>query len=706
MKINHPHLHFKGEISLRSCTRYVVVHHTEREHWTIHQWHKNHSNRKGWLGFGYHYFIDQKTCEIYEGRQRNEDGSHVKHYNDCTIGVCFDGNFDKYEIKDAQLRASVELIASLQLIYDAPLLRHCDFPGVKKKSCPGENFPIKDLKALVDEKKYELLKEILELPVATCDRLSFKESLEKRNRTEYVTIHHAKAYGTIKEVHQWWIKSGKAGVPYHYYIDKNGKVFEGRPRDTKGALAKMINSRAVGIGLEGDFDKNPVNSKQWDSCVKLAALLEMLYRATSHRHSDFSMINSTSPGKNFAFDEFRHEVRELKAAAVAALSKRLDDGMPVRQMPPLTFIPKSKYDAAANHPNKYISLLKGKKVGVVCNPTSMVEDVHLVDFLRSKNVDVVKIFAPEHGFRGDADAGTRVNDGKDSRTGLPVISLFKNGTNKPSAETLKDVDVILFDIQDVGVRFYTYLTNLVDMMESAAENGKPLILLDRPNPNGFYVDGPVLQPQYASFVGRTPVPIVYGMTIGEYATMVNEEGWLKNNVHCNLTVVWLENYNRHAIYELPVKPSPNLPDWQSVYLYPSLCLFEGTIVSVGRGTNHPFHGYGHPEIRGAYSFVPTSMPGAQHPLHENECCRGDNLESFANDFKIVEDRLHLEWLREAYLQLKDKEFFTSYFLKLAGTPDLQEAIVADKTIEDIQLSWQRGIHDFMVKIRGKYLHYK
>lgn len=705
MKINHPHLHFKGEISLRSCTRYVVVHHTEREHWTIHQWHKNHSNRKGWLGFGYHYFIDQKTCEIYEGRQRNEDGSHVKHYNDCTIGVCFDGDFNKIKIKDAQLRASVELIALLQLIYDAPLLRHSDFPGVKK-TCPGTEFPFEPLKALVDEKKYELLKEVLELPVATCKGLSFKESLEKRNRTEYVTIHHAEAYGTIREVHQWWIKQGMAGVPYHYYIDKDGKVFEGRPRNTKGALARMINSRAVGIGLEGDFDKNPVNSKQWDSCVKLAALLEMLYRATSHRHSDFSMTNPTSPGKNFAFDVFRHEVRELKAAAVAALSKRLDGDMPARQMPPLTFIPKSKYDAAANHPDKYIPLLKGKKVGVVCNPTSIAEDVHLVDFLRSKSVDVVKIFAPEHGFRGDADAGARVNDGKDSRTGLPIISLFKKGANKPSAETLKDVDVILFDIQDVGVRFYTYLTNLVDMMEVAAENGKPFILLDRPNPNGFYVDGPVLQPQYASFVGRTPVPIVYGMTIGEYATMVNEEGWLKNKVHCNLTVVWLENYNRHAIYELPVKPSPNLPDWQSVYLYPSLCLFEGTIVSVGRGTNHPFHGYGHPEMHGAYSFVPTSMPGAQHPMYENECCRGDSLESFAKDFKIVEDCLHLEWLRDAYLQLKDKDFFTSYFLKLAGTPELQEDIMADKTIEDIQLSWQRGIHDFMVKIRGKYLHYK
>lgn len=703
MKTNHPHLQFKEEIPLRPCTYYVVVHHTAKEHYTIQQWHKEHSKKIDWLGFGYHYFIDQNTCEIYEGRQRNEEGSHVKHYNDCSIGVCFDGDFDKNKIKDAQLRASVELIASLQLIYAAPLLRHKDFPGVQK-SCPGDNFPFdEELKALVDEKKYELLKEILKLPVATCDGLSFKESLERRNRTEYVTIHHAKAYGTIKEVHQWWIKSGKAGVPYHYYIDKNGKVFEGRPRDTKGALATMINSCAVGIGLEGDFDKNPVNSKQWDSCVKLAALLEMLYGAKSHRHSDFS--ETTSPGKNFAFDAFRHEVRELKAAAVSALSKRLDGGTPVRQMPPLTFIPKSEYDAAANHPNKYIPLLKGKKVGVVCNHTSMVENVHLVDFLRSKSIDVVKIFAPEHGFRGDADAGACVNDGKDSRTGLPVISLFKNGTIKPSAETLKDVDVILFDIQDVGVRFYTYLTNLTDMMESAAENGKPFILLDRPNPNGFYVDGPVLQPEYvSSFVGRTPIPIVYGLTIGEYATMVNKEGWLKNKDHCNLTVVWMEHYNRHAIYELPVKPSPNLPDWQSVYLYPSLCLFEGTIVSVGRGTSHPFHCYGHPEMRGAYSFVPTSMPGARNPLHKNECCRGESLVGFANDFKIVEKRLHLEWLRDAYLQLKHKDFFTSYFLKLAGTPELQEDIMADKTIEEIQFSWQQGIHEFM-KIRSKYLHY-
>ena len=267
----------------------------------------------------------------------------------------------------------------------------------------------------------------------------------------------------------------------------------------------------------------------------------------------------------------------------------------VLEMPRLVFIDKAHYVSAAMQLDDYLPLLQEKRVGVVGNQTSIVGNTHLVDTLLSLGIDVRKIYTPEHGFRGTADAGAKVNSGKDEKTGLTIVSLY--GKNKkPTAEMLQGIDIILFDLQDVGVRFYTYISTMSYVMEAAAENKLPVIVLDRPNPNGFYVDGPVLKSENQSFVGMHQVPVVYGMTIGEYAKMVNGEGWLKNGVRCDLTVIPINKYNRNAIYELPVRPSPNLPNWESVYLYPTLCFFEGTIVSIGRGTETPFQIYGHPDI--------------------------------------------------------------------------------------------------------------
>jgi uncharacterized protein YbbC (DUF1343 family) len=570
-----------------------------------------------------------------------------------------------------------------------------------------------------DEKKFTLLQnEVMGLPIIPTN-LTFKGPLDSREKTDYIVIHHTAVLRphTVQEVHQWHLnrKDEMYGIAYHYFIKKDGTVFEGRPRDSKGALVPCINNRAIGICLEGNFNKETIGAKQWEACVKLAALLEMQYRAKTHQHREFDNKTS-SPGFHFDFEKFKSEVRKFKAQTKSILSKRLDDGGEIRQLPPMAFVPAEKYDAAADHPSKYLHLLEGKRVAVVCNPTSRVKNVHLVDFLLSKGIEVCKIFAPEHGFRGDADAGARIIDGKDPQTQLPIISIYNGNTLLPSSEDLSDVDVILFDIQDVGVRFFTYLSNLTDMMEAAAVNKKKIIVLDRPNPNGFYVDGPSM-PTAASGgknpVGRHPVPIVYGMTIGEYAMMVNGEGWLKNNMKCDLTVVWMDQYNRRAIYELPIKPSPNLPDWQSVYLYPSLCLFEGTTVSVGRGTHHPFCCFGHPQMRGSFSFTPKSMTGATNPLHKNTRCNGESLVSFANDYAIVEERLHIEWLRDAYFQLSNlpdddacnQSFFKPYFTTLMGDTTLEDSIIADQSIEDIQFSWQREIHDFMKDIRSKYLHY-
>ena len=369
----------------------------------------------------------------------------------------------------------------------------------------------------------------------------------------------------------------------------------------------------------------------------------------------------------------------------------------------MAFVDKARYISAAMQMDDYLTLLQGRRVGVVGNQTSIVGERHLVDTLLSLGIDIRKIYTPEHGFRGTADAGAKVNSGKDEKTGIPIVSLY--GKNKkPTPEMLQGIDIILFDLQDVGVRFYTYISTMSYVMEAAAENGIPVVVLDRPNPNGFYVDGPVLKPENHSFVGMHQVPVVYGMTIGEYALMVNGEGWLKNGIDCDLTVIPIKGYNRNAIYELPVKPSPNLPNWESVYLYPTLCFFEGSSVSVGRGTETPFQVYGHPDMRGSYSFTPQSTSGASKPLLEGQRCRGENLVEFAHDYPHNESQLHLEWIIDAYQQLKDKGFFKDYFRLLAGDKQLQRDIENGKSVDEIRASWSDDLASFLA-IRQKYLLY-
>ena len=369
----------------------------------------------------------------------------------------------------------------------------------------------------------------------------------------------------------------------------------------------------------------------------------------------------------------------------------------------LTFVDKEHYISAAMLIENYLPLIDGKRVGVVGNQTSIIGNTHLVDTLLSIGIDVKKIFTPEHGFRGKADAGAKVNSSQDEKTGLPIVSLYGK-TKKPTPEMLQDIDVILFDLQDVGVRFYTYISTMTYVMEAAAENDIPVVVLDRPNPNGFYIDGPILKPENQSFVGMHQVPVVYGMTIGEYAWMVNDEGWLKDGVTCDLTVISIRGYKRNAIYELPVKPSPNLPNWESVYLYPTLCFFEGTNVSVGRGTETPFQVFGHPDIRGSYTFTPKSIGGASKPLHENQRCRGENLVEYAYDYRHNENQLHLEWIIDAYQQLKDKGFFKDYFRLLAGDKQLQRDIENGKSADEIRASWKDDLEAFKA-IRAKYLMY-
>lgn len=394
---------------------------------------------------------------------------------------------------------------------------------------------------------------------------------------------------------------------------------------------------------------------------------------------------------------------------------------------------------AANRTGKYLTLLQGKKVGVVANQTSvifkeatdinlaspigsqeprdttaegrpMTDDgrsqtyyTHLVDSLLSLDVDIQKVFAPEHGFRGEADAGEKVKDGTDAQTGLPLISLY--GKNrKPSAQQLKGLDVVLFDIQDVGVRFYTYIATLQLVMEACAENNVPIIVLDRPNPNANYVDGPTLEAAHTSFLGMTEIPLVYGMTIGEYANMINEEGWLEGKRKADLTVIPLENWNHDTEYHLPIRPSPNLPDDTSITLYPSLGLFEGTNVNAGRGTEFQFQRYGASFLDSTqYSFTYTPVPnfGSKTPKEEGKKCFGKDL---SENPRMQE--VSLQWLIDAYTNAIDKSkvFNTDGFTKHAGTAKLQQQIEAGKTEEEIKESWQGDLKKFR-KVRRKYLIY-
>ncbi len=352
----------------------------------------------------------------------------------------------------------------------------------------------------------------------------------------------------------------------------------------------------------------------------------------------------------------------------------------------------------------YLPLLQGKKVGVVSNQTSILPNTkqqHLVDFLLENKIEVVKVFVPEHGFRGTADAGEKVNNSIDSKTGLSIVSLY-GANKKPSSEQLKDLDVLVFDLQDVGVRFFTYISTLHYVMEASAEEGKSLIVLDRPNPNGNYVDGPMLKKGFESFVGMHPIPIVHGLSIGELAQMINGEKWLKGGLKAKLTIVPVANWNHDTPYELPVKPSPNLPNALSIRLYPSTCLFEGTVVSLGRGTYFPFQVYGYPDKSfGDFSFTPVSIDGmSKTPPHQDKVCYGRDLrnESLAQPFT-------LSYLLEAYGHSRMKEkFFNSYFNTLVGTDELKKQILAGKTEAEIRETWQQGLTDY-AQLRKKYLLY-
>lgn len=356
---------------------------------------------------------------------------------------------------------------------------------------------------------------------------------------------------------------------------------------------------------------------------------------------------------------------------------------------------------------EYLPLLKGKSVAVVANQSSMIKNTHLVDSLISLKVSVKKVFCPEHGFRGLVDAGEKVDTEKDKKTGLNIISLYGKNNKKPKPEDLKDVDVVIFDIQDVGVRFYTYLSTLHYVMEACAENKKQLIVMDRPNPNGHYIDGPVLEDAYKSFLGLHPVPIVYGMTIGEYAQMINGEGWLNAGIKCDLKIITLNNYSHNDMFELSVRPSPNLPNMSSVYLYPSLGLFEGTVISVGRGTDLPFQVIGSPDLAKAnYTFTPQPKPGAMEPKYKGVLCKGHNLSEFGKEYMKDTKKIYLFWLMGTYANTPDKtKFFDENFNFHAGNATLQQQIKDGAKEEVIRKSWEAGITKFKV-VRKKYLLYK
>jgi uncharacterized protein YbbC (DUF1343 family) len=355
---------------------------------------------------------------------------------------------------------------------------------------------------------------------------------------------------------------------------------------------------------------------------------------------------------------------------------------------------------------RYKQFIEGKAVAVVSNQTSMVGEMHLVDFLVSKGINLRIIFAPEHGFRNLADAGEVVSDGVDSKTGISVINLYGSHL-RATPEDLKDIDVVLFDIQDVGVRFYTYLGTLHYLMEACAAAKVKCVILDRPNPNGFFVDGNILDTAYSSFVGMHPVPIVHGMTVGEYAMMLNGEGWLKNSVKCDLEVIRCRNYTHSTLYELPVRPSPNLPNQNSVYLYPSICFFEGTRISLGRGTDFPFQVYGSPLLPdNGFSFVPDSTPGSKNPPLRGEKCYGTDLHNAMKDGMVPSPGINMGWVIDAYNKYPEKDkFFTSYFDVLSGGPTIREQIQKGMTADQIRESWKTGLEKFS-KIREKYLLYE
>lgn len=355
----------------------------------------------------------------------------------------------------------------------------------------------------------------------------------------------------------------------------------------------------------------------------------------------------------------------------------------------------------AERMEEYLPLLEGKRVALVVNQTSTIDKTHLVDTLLSRGVNVVKVMAPEHGFRGEAPDGEKIDDSKDAKTGVPIVSIY-GSSKKPSPEMLEDVDVLIFDIQDVGIRFYTFISTMHYVMEAAAENNKQVIVLDRPNPNGMYVDGPVKDDDINGFVAMHPIPIVHGLTVGELAEMINAEGWLANQVKCKLTVIKMEHWDHSQTYSLPIKPSPNLPNDNAIALYPSLGLFEGSVVSVGRGTDHPFEVIGHPDFKlGSYTFTPQPNEGSKYPPLEGQECYG---QSFVGTDAPRE--LTLKYLIEYHKALKDDTtFFRDYIDLLSGTKEFRKQVEAGWTEEQIKTTWQPKLNEYKA-MRKKYLLYK
>jgi uncharacterized protein YbbC (DUF1343 family) len=383
-------------------------------------------------------------------------------------------------------------------------------------------------------------------------------------------------------------------------------------------------------------------------------------------------------------------------------------------LPVTTPTAETQIKTGADQLEKYISLLQGKQIGIVANQTSVIGKTSLIDSLKSLGVNIVKIFGPEHGFRGTASAGAVVDDSIDVQTGIRVISLYGK-KSKPSKDDLSNVDLMIFDIQDVGARFYTYINLLAKVMEACAENNKELLILDRPNPNGFSVDGPVLDMKLKSGIGMFPIPITHGMTIGELAGIYNGEGWLANKLQCKISVIKVTNYSHDMVYVLPVAPSPNLNTQQSVLLYPSLCLFEGTVISQGRGTHFPFTVLGNPDLKGKYpfSFTPASIKGmSETPLHQNKTCYGIDLRKYDTSEVRKTGQINLQWLIEMYKAYPYKDKFFDYrqskemgnFDKLAGVTILREQIIAGKSEQEIRQSWEPALSEFK-KLRAKYLLY-
>ncbi len=362
----------------------------------------------------------------------------------------------------------------------------------------------------------------------------------------------------------------------------------------------------------------------------------------------------------------------------------------------------------ASQVEEYISFIKDKRIAIVGNQTSVIGETHLVDSLLKLGIDIKNVFAPEHGFRGTAGAGELVKDGIDVKTGVPIISLHGRKKRKPSVEVLKDIDLVIFDIQDVGVRFYTYISTMHYVMEACAEQNITLVILDRPNPNGHYVDGPVLKEGNESFIGMHPVPIIHGMTIAEYALMINGEKWLNNGVQCKLKIINCKGYKHSDFYKLPIKPSPNLPNMSSIYLYPSLCLFEGTNISVGRGTEFPFQIYGSPDHpKTDFLFTPISVPGAKYPKHKGKVCYGYNLFEFGNNLFRTLGKLHFDWIIKTYKNSNDKANFfrkDGFFRLLTGDVEIRKMIEKGYSAHEIWSSFQNEVKQFK-EIRKEYLIY-